>query len=305
MLLCLALCLIWSLAALPAYAETKHSESLTLLELGDGYSGRLNNALQPAMNAMSPATAQLAPNNLQQSPIHPSHVPDMNALVGPMVDIPSGVFRMGDLDGSGSVSERPVHRVSIKRFWLAAYDVTFEQYDAYAHATDRPLPDDRGWGRAKRPVINVSAEDAQMYIEWLNHRTGGRFRLPSEAEWEYAARSGATAAYYWGGEFDDHRANNNHASTTEVGSFRPNAWGLYDMSGNVSQWTRDCWNGNYNGAPGNGSAWQTGETTPCYWNVIRGGSWEFDSTNLRTSARLRCLLTTGLADLGFRLAQDR
>jgi formylglycine-generating enzyme required for sulfatase activity len=129
--------------------------------------------------------------------------------------------------------------------------------------------------------------------------------LPSEAEWEYAARAGTTTPYYWGGEFDDRRANNNHTSTTEVGSFPPNGWGLYDMSGNVSQWTRDCWSGNYDGAPAKGSAWQTGETAPCHWNVIRGGSWRFDSTNLRVSARLRFDLTNRVDDLGFRLALDR
>ena len=146
MLVYLTPCLIWPLAALPAHAETTLTEPLVSWELSDG----------------SPATAQPAPDNSQQSPIHRRRAPDMNAMVGPMVAIPNGVFRIGDLDGSGSVSEKPVHRVSIKRFWLAAYDVTFEQYDAYAHATDRPLPDDRGWGRARRPVINVSAEDARL-----------------------------------------------------------------------------------------------------------------------------------------------
>ncbi len=220
-----------------------------------------------------------------------------------MVVIPAGTFQMGTENGR-FVEPR---RVIIRTFLLAAHDVTFDEYDTYAGATGRTRPNDSGWGRGKRPVVNVSWEDAQAFIVWLNQQSGKHFRLPSEAEWEYAARAGTTTRYYWGDQFDSSRANNNKTSTTLVGLFPPNNWGLFDMSGNVYQWTQDCWNvvdfwtGRYKNAPSDGAAWTTGE---CIYRVIRGGSWTDDPWGLRVSSREHDAISTRANFLGFRIAQD-
>ena len=136
---------------------------------------------------------------------------------------------------------------------------------------------DRGWGRGNRPVINVSWKDAQSYVRWLSQRTGHRYSLPSESEWEYVARAGTDTRYSWGDEIGRNRANCDGCGsrwddeqTAPVGSFSPNAWGVHDMHGNVWEWVEDCWNDSYVGAPSDGSAWESGE---CGYRVLRGGSW--------------------------------
>ena len=141
------------------------------------------------------------------------------------------------------------------------------------------LADERGWGRGRRPVINVSWEDAVAYTKWLSGQTGERCRLPSEAEWEYAARAGSVTKYSWGNEIGSNQANCDVCGsqwdgkqTAPVGSFDPNGWGLHDLHGNVWEWVQDCWNGSYQGAPTNGSAWESGD---CSRRVLRGGSWNF------------------------------
>jgi formylglycine-generating enzyme required for sulfatase activity len=218
-----------------------------------------------------------------------------------MIEIPGGSFLMGS--EAGAPEEKPVHAVTVPAFRLSAYDVTFEQYDAYAEETRRRLPDDEGRGRGNRPVISVSWDDAQGFIIWLNQKTGKRFRLPSEAEWEYAARAATKTRYYWGEQYDVSRANNNHQWTTDVGSFPPNPWGLYDMSGNVWQWTQDCWHENYAEAPTDGSAWTAGD---CTRRVVRGGSWhDILPSMLRVSLHNWYNGNAANVIYGFRLAQDR
>ncbi|MEN8221031.1 MAG: SUMF1/EgtB/PvdO family nonheme iron enzyme [Pseudomonadota bacterium] len=121
--------------------------------------------------------------------------------LGPeMVWIPAGTFRMGDIQGGGHDNEKPVHQVSVSRFAIGKYEVTFAEYDKFAQATGRKKPNDRGWGRGNRPVINVSWHDATAYAEWLSQQTGQKYRLPTEAEWEYAARAGTTTKYWWGNQ---------------------------------------------------------------------------------------------------------
>ncbi|TAK53072.1 MAG: formylglycine-generating enzyme family protein [Gammaproteobacteria bacterium] len=222
------------------------------------------------------------------------------ALQANMVSIPGGALQMGS--ASGYQDEKPVHTVNIKPFMLGKYEVTFEQYDVFATATGRPLPDDSGWGRGKRPVIEVSWDDAQAFVAWLNQQSGLKFRLPSEAEWEYAARAGSTTDYPWGKTFDASKANGQGTSTALVGSFPPNAFGLHDLIGNVWEWTQDCWNDTYTGAPSDGSAWLSGE---CSRRVERGGAWNYDAANLRVSIRGRNVTTHRNDNLGFRLAQDQ
>ena len=161
---------------------------------------------------------------------------------------------------------------------LSVHEVTFEDYDRFTYPNK---VDDEGWGRGRRPVINVSWDDAQDYVAWLSARTGGAYRLPSEAEWEYAARAGTTTKYSWGNEIGVNRANcganrcgDQWEYTAPAGSFRPNAFGLFDMHGNVWEWVQDCWQASHAGAPVDGSERLSGD---CAVRVLRGGSWFYDS----------------------------
>ncbi|MXY88967.1 MAG: formylglycine-generating enzyme family protein [Gammaproteobacteria bacterium] len=159
------------------------------------------------------------------------------------------------------------------------------QWDACVAAGgcgDRPY--DQGWGRENRPVFNVSWNDAQEYVTWLSRETGRTYRLLSESEWEYAGRAGTDTRYSWGDEFDESLANNG-GRTVPVGSYPANAFGLHDMHGNVWEWTEDCWNGSYAGAPDDGSAWLSGDGGNCYFRVSRGGSWHGDPGFLRSASR--------------------
>lgn len=147
---------------------------------------------------------------------------------------------MGDLSGKGGADEKPVHRVTIAPFLMSKYEVTFAQYDAFAAATNRDKPHDQGWSRGNRPMINVSWDDAAAYADWLSAQTGKRYRLPTEAEWEYAARAGNRTEYCWGNDIGYSQANCDgcgsrwdNKQTAPVGSFQPNPFGLYDMHGNV------------------------------------------------------------------------
>ena len=186
-----------------------------------------------------------------------------------MVTIPAGRFRMGCVSGRDCDNdEKPVHRVHIEQpFAMSKYEVTFAQWDAcvLGGGCGGYRPDDRGWGRGNRPVIKVSWDDAQLYVKWLSEQTGHAYRLPTEAEWEYAARAGTTTAYSWGNEVGRNFANCgacgsqwDNDRTAPVGSFVPNAFGLHDMHGNVWEWIEDCWNKGYSGAPRDGGSWRSG-----------------------------------------------
>ena len=239
-----------------------------------------------------------------------------------MVVIPEGRFRMGCLsckyDGPGP--GKPVHEVRVASFELSKYEVTFEEYDRFIAATGRRSPQDQGWGRGRRPVINVSWEDAVAYTEWLSAQTGKRYRLPSEAEWEYAARAGSVTKYHFGNDASQLCRYGNHADTSTdydwrntacsdgvgkrtatVGSYQPNAFGLHDMFGNVGEWVQDCFNRDYQGAPTDGSAWTSGK---CDSRVMRGGSWSDSPGYLRAADRGRrtSARSRGYVD-GFRVAR--
>jgi formylglycine-generating enzyme required for sulfatase activity len=241
-------------------------------------------------------------DQMQSPPIHTPHRQSFSAgevyrdrlkdgSEGPeMVWIAAGSFQMGDIQGGGYSDEKPVHRVSITQpFAMGRYEVTFAEYDKFAEATGREKPSDRGWGRGNRPVINVSWHDAVAYAEWLSEQTGKKYRLPTEAEWEYAARGGTSTKYWWGNNIGKNRANCRGCgsrwdgkSTAPVGSFAPNPFGLYDTAGNVWEWCADSWHGSYKGAPTDGRVWSGGDES---YRVLRGGSWNVNPRNARSAGR--------------------
>ena len=224
-----------------------------------------------------------------------------------MVVIPAGSFLMGSPESEEGRfdNEGPQHRVTIPApFAVGAYEVTFEEWDACVAegGCGGYRPNDNGWGRGWRPVIHVSWNDAQAYVRWLRGKTGKEYRLLSEAEWEYAARAGTTTRYSFGDEITESDANYdvNIGKTQPVGSYRANAYGLYDMHGNVWEWGQDCWNGSYAGAPNNGEAWERGD---CSFRVLRGGSWGSDSRDLRSANRGRDRTGSRGGNIGFRVAR--
>ena len=246
---------------------------------------------------------------------------------GEMVSIPGGTFQMGDLTGdmrhitdfTTSHWVQPIHRVLLPAFKLGKYEVTFAQWDACVadEGCNGYSPDDEGWGRGNRPVVNVSWDDAQSFIDWLNNKTGGNYRLPTEAEWEYAARAGSTTNYSWGDNIGRNRANckplgflmppdsgcdESYRYTAPVGSFPANAWGLHDMHGNVWEAVQDCWNSSYEGAPTDGSAWESGD---CGRRVIRGGDWSSVAWYMLSASRHWNTRAERGKYYGFRLARNQ
>ncbi|UCD77468.1 MAG: SUMF1/EgtB/PvdO family nonheme iron enzyme [Desulfobacterales bacterium] len=243
-----------------------------------------------------------------------------------MVEIPTGEFWMGskDDDSEARANEKPSHVVVIsKPFGIGKYEVTFEEYDRFAYATKRPLPSDaENQGRDRYPVVNICWIDAMAYAEWLSSQTGKRYRLPTEAEWEYAARAGTNSVRFWGNSSEQaceyanvadlshnrykggrikHTCDDGHKVSAKVGSFKPNPFGLYDMLGNVWEWVHDCWNDTYKEAPADGSAWPAGQ---CDDHIARGGSWNCAPEQLRSAHRLKNSSINRSPYIGFRLAQD-
>lgn len=279
---------------------------------------------------------QAAEENLQQ-------------LAGDMANIPGGSFRMGDISRDGLDSEKPVHSVTVPAFRLGKHEVTVGQFRRFVKATGYRTDAERnangnagcrtytgdGWdwtsGRSWRnpgfsvgddhPVVCVSWNDAEAFVEWLSTETGKSFRLPTESEWEYAARAGSSTKYHFGNSESQLCRYGNHADistdfdwrnetcwdgvgkrTAEVGRYQPNSYGLYDMHGNVWEWVEDCWNDSYVGAPGDGRAWTSGD---CSRHVIRGGSWSNEPWFLDSAFRDWYVRSNRNFHIGFRLAQDK
>ena len=270
-----------------------------------------------------------------------------------MLSIPAGELVMGAAPGEEARENlspefrgrsEPQRRVKVQAFLAGKYEVTRAQYRAFAHATGRAddgcfvwagsqfqLDRSRSWrstGYAQddtHPATCISWEDATAYAAWLSRRTGGRYRLLTEAEWEYAARAGTTTARYWGddasrscehanvadratqsqvpGAREWHAApcDDAHAYTAPVGRFRANAFGLHDTLGNVAEWTQDCWNHGYAGAPVDGAAWTAGD---CSMRAVRGGSWEDAPVGVRAAYRVGSPVTIRVYTRGFRVARD-
>jgi len=238
-----------------------------------------------------------------------------------MVGVPAGSFTMGSpkAERGRFDVEGPQHSVSIRAFAIGKYDVTNEEFLSFLRETGyRPAPCDPilgltwespGHGLAyppghisppRWPAVCLSWRDAEAYLAWLNGKVrahasasaqAGPYRLPSEAEWEYAARAGTTTARWWGEAIGTNNADCNGCGSrwdgneiADAGSFKPNPFGLYDVLGNVWQWTQDCWHESYVGAPRDGSAWTEGD---CGKRVLRGGYWTSIPAFVRSAARSR------------------
>jgi formylglycine-generating enzyme required for sulfatase activity len=229
-----------------------------------------------------------------------------------MVVIPAGSFLMGSPPDSepdpfsntkpvkiSEDNEKPQHRVNVRSFALGKYEVTQEQW--YAVMGSNPSENK---GR-NLPVETVSWDDAQDFVRKLSKKTGKKYRLPSEAEWEYAARGGSTTTFFWGNISSEFQAYSWVIpvvnTTMAVGLKKPNQFGLYDVIGNVWEWTQDCWNENYKGAPTDGSAW---EKLSCPQRVLRGGGWIEGSKGLRSVIRFRNTVASRSYNSGFRVARD-
>ena len=228
-----------------------------------------------------------------------------------MVVIPAAIrFQMGCVSRRNcNDDELPVHDVTIPRaFAVSRYEVTFGEWDACVEGGGcRGYRPHDIWGRGLRPVNHVSWNDAQAYVSWLSSQTGVEYRLLSEAEWEYVARAGSETSYSWGNRIGSNRANcegcgsRSHAGeTAPVGAYPANEFGVYDMHGNVHEWVEDCWNANYEGAPSDSSAWQSGS---CSFRVLRGGSWNSGPLILRSAFRFGAPTETRHVNGGFRVAR--
>ena len=267
-------------------------------------------------------------------------------IAGQMVSIPSGTFLMGSSGFFADSDEKPAHNVTVSTFMLGKYEVTVGQFRRFVEATGYRTDadgnegcyaniavDGRHWRAGhswrnpgfsvgdEQPVACVNWNDAQAFIEWLAEQTGKTYRLPTEAEWEYAARAGSTTKYHYGDSESQLCRYANHADTSTgfdwrnkscsdgvgmrtaaVGRYQPNSYGLHDMHGNVREWVEDCWNESYRGAPTNGRAWTSGD---CSRRVLRGGSWYDRPGSLRSAYRGWVSRSSRYDSRGFRLAQDK
>lgn len=256
----------------------------------------------------TPPSVSVAPANAAEGLSAGNVFKDCEDVCPEMVVIPAGVFTMGspaEEDGR-TAAEGPRHPVAITRsFAMGRREVTFAEYDAcVADGGCGHRPNDNGWGRDRRPVVDVSWNDAQAYVVWLSQKTGKRYALPSESEWEYAARAGANTPWQTGHAIltDDANILNAFGRTVPTGSFAPNAFGLHDVHGNVSEWVLDCMDTGYLGAPNDGGAATSGNCP--LMRINRGGNYVSEPTGVRFAYRGRAPQTTRLDRLGFRVSRS-
>lgn len=284
---------------------------------------------EPSVEEIEPAAAEPEPAVTAEEPVtepepEPAPVPEATVVTkeekaftdalksggsGPeMVWMPAGSFEMGSPSSSTNAEERPRHSVKIKKFAISKYEITFSEYDKFAKSTGRKIPDNMYMDRATTPVIFISWDDAYNYAKWLAEETGKKYRLPSEAEWEYAASGGKKSTFWWGFNEEVGKA---HCFTcesqfdprkpTKIGSFQPNQFGIYDTAGNVAEWVHDCWHENYNDAPGDGSIWEGGD---CTMRAARGGSYISPQQSIRTAKRDKFKSNSGYDHIGIRLVRE-
>jgi formylglycine-generating enzyme required for sulfatase activity len=247
-------------------------------------------ASAPSTEAAKQAALTAAP---AAKPTATVREPDMNALRG-------GTFMMGSNEDA---TEKPVHEVAIKPFAISRYPVSVREWNQCAAAKACTFT---ASGQDEAPVTNISWTDARQFVSWLADVTGKPYRLPSEAEWEYAARGGTHTRYWWGDELQRGMASCKNCTDGaaaeqpfKVGSFKPNPFGLYDMGGSVDQWVEDCWHRSYHGAPSDASPWVEGD---CASHVIRSGSWKNDARYVRPANRDNYDTSVRYPTHGFRVA---
>jgi len=225
-----------------------------------------------------------------------------------MIKVPAGRFRMGGASSIVSPDEVPRHEVNVASFMVSVYEVTFAEYDRFATATGRNKPKSSGWDRKTHPVFEVSWDDALAYTRWLSKQTGKHYRLLSEAEWEYVARAGTTTSFWWGtraGAGNAHcfdcKSDFSTSKPARVGTYKPNAFGVYDTAGNLFEWVHDCYHRNYQDAPDDGSVWGGGD---CNVRVVRGGSYGSPADSMRVENRQTFKSGKGQYNVGIRVARD-
>jgi formylglycine-generating enzyme required for sulfatase activity/class 3 adenylate cyclase len=267
-------------------------------------------ASPPAESAKAPASPAPAPPppETKQAITPPQSTPSATPTQPPpklassvrepeTIPLRGGSFAMGSNE---DISERPVHQVTIKPFAIGKFPVSVQEWNACATAKACGFV---STGKDEAPITNVSWSDARQYVAWLAETTGKPYRLPTEAEWEYAARAGTQTKYWWGDQFQADAANCKNCAANEqpvkVGSLKPNPFGLYDMGGSVDQWVEDCWHKTYQGAPADGSAWVEGQ---CPSHVLRSGSWKNDGRYVRPSNRDSYDTNVRYPTHGFRVA---
>jgi len=276
-------------------------------QVGDQASAPASPPAESAKAPASPAPAPPPPETKQATtppqstpsaaPTQPT--PQLASSVREPETIPlrGGSFAMGSNE---DLSERPVHQVTIKPFAIGKFPVSVQEWNACATAKACGFV---STGKDEAPITNVSWSDARQYVAWLAETTGKPYRLPTEAEWEYAARAGTQTKYWWGDQFQADAANCKNCAANEqpvkVGSLKPNPFGLYDMGGSVDQWVEDCWHKTYQGAPADGSAWVEGQ---CPSHVLRSGSWKNDGRYVRPSNRDSYDTNVRYPTHGFRVA---
>jgi formylglycine-generating enzyme required for sulfatase activity len=226
-----------------------------------------------------------------------------------MIVVPAGTFTMGSptSEVGRDDDEGPQRSVTIgKPFAVGRFAITFDEWDACVAegGCNGHKPSDQGWGRGRRPVINVSWYDAKAYVAWLSRATGKGYRLLSEAEREYVTRAGTTTPFWWGTSISTSQANYHDGEyrqkTVPVDTFQPNAWGLLQVHGNVAEWVEDCYHDSYTGAPFDGSAWGSGG---CNSRVTRGGSWRNWPIFLHAAQRGRDAPHLRSSLVGFRIGR--
>ena len=268
-------------------------------------------AVETSPTLPSPAESQTAPPIAPAAPQPaPATVPDTQPATPPaaakpisepeIITLPGGTFAMGSNDDS---TEKPIHQVTLKRFAIGKYPVSVREWNACAEAKACTFT---ATGKDEAPITNISWSDAKQFAAWLAETTGKSYRLPTEAEWEYAARGGTRTKYWWGEQLQPGLAGCKNCTEvamaelpSKVGSFKANPFGLYDMGGTIDQWVEDCWHKNYQGAPTDGSAW-TEDSCPSH--VLRSGSWRNDARYVRPSNRDSYDTNVRYPTHGFRIA---
>lgn len=271
----------------------------------------------PERHRTAPRTApKAAPEQAQPEPAAPPEKPKAPvagvsqtkdcATCPDLIVLPAGTYTMGS--NTSDPSEKPAHRVTLAApFAIGKYEVTVDQWNACVTAgACQKVGDDNRTGNA--PVRDVSWDDAQQYLKWLGTQSGKTYRLPTEAEWEYAARGGTTSKFWWGEQMRKGMANCKDCGEpwqqdgpAPVGSFGANAFGLHDVNGSVWEWVSDCWHNSYKGAPATGGAW---EDPNCRVRVIRGGSWREGASYMPVTTRFKYDASVRHSQNGFRVARD-